>query len=277
MIRRLLLVLGLPLLVSGCFEDSGSPRDTTPPAAPRSLYSVTGDHEVTLRWTSNTESDLVGYRVYMAPCPTGGDCPYDRVGFTAGTSFDVTGLTNGTKQWFAVAALDRAGNESDLTYENVSDVPRPAGSGRTLADYVTTPRTAGWDFSQFTVRAWDDPATDIFYGFHRDASGTTYAQIFVPDYATEIQDAGYAGSLDAVDYAPAAGWSPSGAVEAIVGHCYVVQTRDHHYAKLQVTSVTPGSVTMDWAYQTAQDERELAARPADGETPAARRPIVWLR
>ena len=126
MIRRLLLVLGLPLLVSGCFEDGGSPGDTTPPAAPRGLYSITGDHEVTLRWVSNTEPDLVGYRLYSAPCPSGGDCPFDRVGFTAGTSFDVTGLTNGTKQWFAVAAVDRAGNESDLTYENISDVPRPA-------------------------------------------------------------------------------------------------------------------------------------------------------
>ncbi len=274
MIRRLLLALALPLLVTGCFDDS----DTTPPAAPRSLYSVTGDHDVVLHWVANDESDVVGYRVYMAPCPNGGDCPYDRVGFTAATSFDVTDLANGVKRWFAVAAVDRAGNESDLTYENVSDVPRPAGSGLALSDFNTAPRTAGWDFSQFTVRAWDDAATDIFYGFRRDSNGTPYAQIFVPDFATDIQDAGYAGSLDAVDFAPSTGWSANGTVEALVGHCYVVHTRDDHYAKFQVTSVTPDDVTLDWAYQVASGERELRMKPAgEGGAAAGRRPIVWLK
>ena len=87
----------------------------------------------------------------------------------------------------------------------------------------------------------------------------------------------FSGSLDAVDYAPSAGWAPTGSVEAIVGHCYVVRTRDMHYAKFQVTSVNPQTVSLDWAYQTAQNERELAARPAQTEGPAGRRPIVWLK
>lgn len=273
---RLLPVVALPLLLAGCFEDNTSPGDVTPPAAPRGLYSVTGDHSVALHWLGNTDSDLQGYRVYMAPCPDGGDCPYDRVGFTTATSFDVTGLENGVKRWFAVAAVDRAGNESDLTYENLSDVPRPAGRDLVLGNYLTSPSSSGWDFSDFTLRAWNDPATDVFYGSYRDSAGTTYAQLFVPDYATDIQDAGYGASLDAVDFAPSTGWSPTGSAEAIVGHCYVIHTRDNHYAKLQVTSIGPTAVHVDWAYQVATGERELGARPATTES-SGRRPIVWLK
>jgi hypothetical protein len=63
--------------------------------------------------------------------------------------------------------------------------------------------------------------------------------MFVPDFQTDIQDAGYASSLDAVDFAPNAGWSPTGSVELIVGHCYVVWTRDDHYAKFRVTEIRP--------------------------------------
>ena len=37
------------LLIAGC-DDTSSPRDTTPPAAPRGFYSVTGDGSVTLHW-----------------------------------------------------------------------------------------------------------------------------------------------------------------------------------------------------------------------------------
>ena len=37
--------------------------DLHPPAAPRGLYSITGNEQVTLVWLSNTESDLEGYQV----------------------------------------------------------------------------------------------------------------------------------------------------------------------------------------------------------------------
>ena len=265
--------LALPLL-AGCFDDHTGPR-TVAPAAPLGLVSVTGDSSVVLHWLPNTEPDVVGYRIYVAPCASGHDCPYDRVGFTAATQFDVTGLANGVKRFFAVSAVDEAGNESDLSYEDVSDVPRPAGTGLVLTSYVTQPGTSGYDFSQFVRRDASDPETDIFYGWHGDTTLSVHAQMFVPDFATNIQDAGWGSSLDAVDFAPDTGWAPSGTVEAIVGHCYVVWTRDNHYAKFRVTAVSPSQVTLDWAYQTALAERELRMKPA-GETASGRRPIVWL-
>lgn len=261
------------LLLAGCDDERVvSPRDTTPPAAPRGLTSVTGDTQATLRWLANTERDIAGYRVYMAPCETGASCPYDRVGSTTGTSFVVGGLGNGQTRFFAVAAVDDEGNESDLTYETVFDTPRPAGVGRQLSNFLSAPANAGYDFSLFTVRDYENDATDIYYGYNGSV-----AQMFTADALTDIQDAGFASSLDAVDWAPSSGWSPSGTVELIPGHCYVVWTRDDHYAKFRVTSVSSGQVTFDWAYQTDPGNPELAARRAREEGPPARRPVAWIR
>jgi len=256
--------------LTGCDERTTAPRDVTPPAAPRGLYSTTGDGQVTLRWLANTEGDLAGYRVYQSPCATGPDCPYDRVGTTTATQFVVSGLANGTTRFFAVAAVDHAGNESALTPEDIFDTPRPQGSA-VLGNFVNSTAGAGWDFSAFSAKSSNDPATDIFFGYN----GSVY-QMFTPDLLTDIQDAGYAASLDAVDFAPNAGWSPTGTVELIPGHCYIVWTRDDHYAKFRVTGLSPTVVGFDWAYQTAAGNPELHARRTRVEQNAPR-PIEWLR
>ncbi len=259
-------------LLTGCDHDERivAPRDVTPPAAPRGLVSVTGDGQVLLRWYDNTESDVAGYRIYRAPCAGGSSCPYDLVGATTGTSFAVTGLANGTTRYFAVAAYDRAGNESDLSYEDVYDTPRPAGFGRSLTNATDGPATAGYDFSAFTVRPWDDTRTDIYYSV---AGGAR--RMLAPFTDTDLQDAGYASSLDAVDYAPSAGWSPTGAVELIVGHCYVVRVLSggaYNFAKFRVTSLTSGQVVFDWAYQTDPNNGELAQDRPRQEGARVRRP-----
>ncbi|TMQ73922.1 MAG: hypothetical protein E6K81_02270 [Candidatus Eisenbacteria bacterium] len=272
--RWFIPILALAAL-SGCRDDLSAPRDLSPPAAPRGFRSVTGDHAVDLSWLANTEADVAGYRVYEAPCASGHDCPYTRVGSTAGTAFTVTGLTNGQTRYFAVAALDAAGNESDLSYDTVFDTPRPEGTGAELLSFLTSPANAGWDFAGERVRAWDDPLTDMFYGDNGSVS-----QMFVP-LTGDIQDAGYASSLDAVDFAPSAGWSPSGSVELIVGHCYVVRTPDGNYAKFRVNrfiipTVGRPIVDFDWAYQVATGNPELKARPARPAV-VGRRPITWIR
>jgi hypothetical protein len=274
MMRPTLALLAAVLLVAGC-RDTTSPRDTTPPSAPRGVTSVTGDGVAYLHWLANPEGDVAGYRVYESPCLDGDGCPYDPVGMTEGTSFTVSGLTNGVTRYFAVGAVDRAGNESRLSKDDVFDTPRPEGFGRAISNYLSTPASSGYDFSSGLVRAWDNAATDIFYGHSVDGSGSVHAQIFVPDFQTDIQDAGYAASLDAVDYAPTVGWSPSGTVEAIPGHCYIVWTRDNHYAKLRVISTGSGQVVFDWAYQVDAGNRELQAKPVRPEG-QSRRAIVWL-
>ncbi len=265
-----ILVLLAALGLAGCNDTTTAPRDITPPAAPRGLFSVTGDGQARLQWLANTEADVAGYRLYQAPCATGTDCPFDRIGTTSATQFTVTGLANGLTRYFAVAAVDRAGNESQLTVEDVFDTPRPQGSG-TLNNFVNATAGAGWDFSAFSAKSSSDPTIDMFFGYN----GSVH-QMFTPDVNTDIQDAGYSSSLDAVDFAPNAGWSPTGTAELIPGHCYIVWTRDDHYAKFRVTGLSGALVSFDWAYQTAPGNPELHARRARSDSPAPRA-VAWIR
>jgi hypothetical protein len=270
--KLLMLTLGL-FLLAGCHEDRVvAPRQVTPPpAAPRGLQSVTGDHQAFLSWLANTEARVTGYRVYSGDCVGGQGCPYDWIGSTTATTFVVSGLANGQTKYFAVSAVDAAGNESELSFDTVFDTPRPEGTGLAIASVLSDSIHAGYDFSAFAIRSYTSPLVDIFYG----GSGNQ-ALMIAPFSDTEIQDAGFASSLDAVDFAPPAGWSPTGTVELITGHCYIVWTNDNHYAKFRVTSLTSTRVVVDWAYQVAAGNTELRSRPEGGRVaPRVVRPGVW--
>jgi hypothetical protein len=261
------MMLGLAVMMNGC-DDETAPRDVVPPLAPRGVFSTTGDGSVTLRWISNTESDLAGYRVYQSGCA---DCAYLRVGETPSSAFVVGGLVDGLTQYFAVSAVDRAGNESDLSYDNVFDTPRPAGSNLPLSEANAAPATAGYDFSAYQVLPAGDLNTDVYYAL---VGGVPL--MVCPFTDTDIQDAGYSSSLDAVDWAPLAGWATSGTAELVPGHCYVVRIApsDVHYAKFRVTALSSGQVVLDWAYQIAPNNQELKARPATGGTTRVRRAAI---
>ena len=187
------------LLLAGCRDDT---RDFAPPAPPQGVYSVTGDGEVTVYWVPNTEPDLAGYRVDIGDCAGGPDCPYDLVGTTSATSMVVSGLADGVTKYFAVAAFDRAGNQSELSKDYVFDTPRPAGTGATLGTDEAEPAISGWDFSRASRDSSDAPETDIYFS---NAGGVPRMIAAYTD--TDIQDAGYATSLDDVNFAPPSGWS----------------------------------------------------------------------
>lgn len=274
MIRRMLPLLAVALLAGGCHDDDPvRVGDVTPPAAPRGFYSVTGDQRVYLYWLPNTESDVAGYRIRISDCPSGPTCPFELVGSTTQSEYTVTGLANGVRRYYAIEAYDHAGNISDLTYEDVHDTPRPEGVNATLLNSLESSAGSGWDFSAQTTRADDDPLTDIYYAYNGSIDA-----MFAPDLGTDIQDAGYVTTLDAIDYAPDdIGWSPTGSVELIEGHAYIVLTRDGNYAKFRVRDIVPGTstpdrVVFDWAYQVAPGNRELRNRPV---RPSGPRPVVW--
>jgi hypothetical protein len=243
--------LALVLLFAGCRDNNVAVRDLAPPAPPQALYSVTGDGSVTLHWVKNTEPDLAGYRVYRGPSYAG---PYSPLATTGATNYADNTPVNGSTYYYAVSAYDFAGNESDLSVENVNDTPRPAGTNLSLsANSSSASAPSGYDFSQATIRLASDPETDVYY----DVSGGTRL-MFARDLTTDIQDAGYTTTLDDLDWAPSAGWSPTGTAELILGHSYYVFTRDNHYAKFRVTSLTNALVKVDWAYQTDAGNPQLA-------------------
>jgi hypothetical protein len=258
----ILAALLLPLLGPGgcrCDDECDCTRpDADPPAAPRGLYSVTGDGRVTLGWLSNTESDVKGYYLWWSDRYSGS--PYHLVAEVPACSdgcywmeFEDAGLANGQTFYYAVSAYDQSGNESDLSREEVWDTPRPEGRGTVLN--VNAPGGAergGFDFSRGVTVPSDTPACDFFYVYSDAAGGFLVAgsETGPGPESTEIQDMGWTATFDEISFAPDdAGWSPTGTAEPVLGHTYVLLTRDFNYAKIRVTGLTPERVSFDWAYQ----------------------------
>lgn len=244
-----------------------------PPSAPRGVYATNYDGTVLICWWANPESDIDGYDVYRSTAYDG-DYEYQGTvaddGSSADFCFEDLDTDNGVQYYYAVVAFDEGGLESDLSYENVTGTPRPEGH-ITLRDYVAVPAESGFDLSLLSnvVQVWNAPTTDLFYSGAGDA-----ALIVTYRAGVDIQDYGYTGDFfDVINYAPADGWSPTGSVEAIPQHTYILrllETDGYHYAKLYVESATASYVTFWWAYQTDPGNRDLApAAPGAGGTARA--------
>lgn len=239
--------------------------DDFPPAIPSGVYSVTGDGEVTVYWCPVIEEDCEGYNLYRGDSALVG--PYYLVSTLYGMYRDYytdAGLFNGKTYYYAVTSFDESGNESDLSYEDVFDTPRPEGFDVTLRDFDTRPDSCGFNLStQQVVRfdGYNNTAADFYLDYDDGNLFISVAKDF-----TYLQDMGYTESLYEIDYAPAGGWSLWGRAEAIPYHTYVVLTEDDHYAKIRLTVVS-GSlhrILFDWAYQTDPGNRELSL-PSTGE------------
>jgi len=85
--------------------------DNVAPSTPTSVSATAGNAKATVSWTApsaDNNSGNAGYKVYK-----GGT--YHAT--TTSTSYEVTGLTNGTSYCFKVSTYDNAGNESVLSSE----------------------------------------------------------------------------------------------------------------------------------------------------------------
>lgn len=288
----LLIVIALSLGLAACSEDE-EPVDLAPPAIPSGVSSITGDGAVYVRWIPNKEPDLAGYRVWwdgdgdeefeelarVAPFEDG--IYRDNGTSTAADDFlefgDVIGFEyNGTYNSYAISAFDYAGNESELSWEYVVDVPRPEGYSLRLETRSSFPQFSGYDLSSLSeqAQAWDDVSTDVWF----DVDGGGVPRFHVPRAYVKILDAGFQsydgfGGLDGVDFAPAHGWSVAGVLEAIPGHTYVLRIRNgssfgsnDHYAKIWLEGFESGAAILWWAYQEVPGERQFGQpRPDSGE------------
>ncbi len=110
---------------------SGQPLNSLTPQVPTSLrvvahhLEVLGQLDITLDWNENSETDLIGYRVYRST----------EAGFTptldhlllqvSGPGFIDEEIEVGTMYYYRIAAIDRGGKESAVS-EEVSDVALPS-------------------------------------------------------------------------------------------------------------------------------------------------------
>ena len=88
-----------------------TPKDTFPPAAPRSLAAIAGAGVINLIWDANAESDLAGYLVLRSEAP-GDTLQRLTPEPVAVTSYRDESVRPGTRYVYAVIAVDRAGNTS---------------------------------------------------------------------------------------------------------------------------------------------------------------------
>jgi titin len=140
---------------AGTGPDSAPSSPITPvglPGAPTGVTGVAGDQSVSLTWTAPAAtggSPVTGYRITpsqagtaLAPIPTG----------SAGTSFTVTGLTNGAAYTFTVAAITSVGTGPD------SSPSTAVTPGAVLAGAPTAVSGSAGDSS--VALTWTAPASD---------------------------------------------------------------------------------------------------------------------
>lgn len=255
------IVMATALWMAGCKGDRDPVvvYDNGRPSAPDGVFSITGDLQVEICWNPNPEPDIAGYDVYWNDAPTGSFEFVARVGANT-TCYVDTDVDNGVTYYYAVLAFDNDGLESDLSYEDIFDTPRPEGANLVLFDYLgQNSGLSGYDFSSLsgTPQAWDNATTDVYFG-----SPNGVPTLFADQGAgVDVQDYGYIDLLY-VDWAPLAGWAPSGRVELIPGHSYIVRIVDgkgsFNMAKFSVVAASPASATLDWAYQIDPGNPELA-------------------
>ena len=224
--------------------------DYQPPDPPMGIVAYNGDNRVDISWDNNRESDLAGYNIYYAYDYDG---RYTLIGSSDDNYFIDYGAENGTTYYYAVAAYDYNGNESDLSYDVVYAIPRPEGFNRAIFDYINFPSNSGYSFSDYSVVPYDNDQSDFFF---ENYEGTFYLDVWDD---SDIRDMGHTTDIYDIPTAPTSGWSSTKDEIAVVGHTYVVWTWDNHFAKIRIKNITSDRIVFDWAYQLVEGERQLKA------------------
>lgn len=258
------LILAVVPLMVGCEEDNNILVPDNPiPQAPVGVFSVTGDEYVDVYWQANNDGITEGYGVYRYVGQVGELDEYVLIGTVDAISgidiqtFRDHDLDNGSTYWYSVNAYNGFG-ESELSYEDAQDTPRPQGN-KTLRDFHVFPEDAGFDFSAARVRDWEDDRTDVFFEYDPDLEEFFF---FAGNDGVDIQDWGYIEDIHGIgwgDPGDGEGWSRVGWMELVEGHGYIVWTADDHFAGFRVNTLNDGSLSIQitWSYQTDQGNPEL--------------------
>jgi hypothetical protein len=251
--------------LAGC-NDSNPVAVVQAPAVPTGVYTITGDGQVEVVWNPVRGNGVAGYGVYRSSTADGAYVRLATVMGVESTSYTDFDVANGATYFYAVDAFNSAGDESELSYENAFDTPRPAGQGVTVYAFQDDPARSGIDWSAWSgsgfVKAYDHPMTDLVV--HR-VNGLLFVRgTAIGGFWNDIQSLGWTESLDEISWAPQQGWSvnPDG-VELVVGHSYVVWTHDNFFAKFRVVQIVesqqiPSAIVIDWAYQIDPGNPELS-------------------
>jgi len=123
------VAIAILLLAISCAE----PAETTPPSAITGLVGIDAyDGRVNLSWDKSTAEDFDHYNIYVGEseiADAGGMTPIHQIRDITANTYQVTGLEDGAKYYFAVTAVDKSGNENTLvTCVSATSTPMPRGT-----------------------------------------------------------------------------------------------------------------------------------------------------
>ncbi len=107
--------------VTATTNSSSVTFDRTATATPGGLTATSGDTQVALSWTANTETDLKSYKIYGGT--TANPTTLIHTVAAPNTNYTDTALTNGTTYYYRVSSVDNAGNVSAVTTD-ASSIPK---------------------------------------------------------------------------------------------------------------------------------------------------------
>jgi fibronectin type 3 domain-containing protein len=139
------------------------------PSVPANLQAVAGNAQVSLSWSAS--SGATNYNVKRSTTSGG---PYAKISSSTSASYSDTGLTNGTKYFYVVSAVNSSG-ESANSMEISATPTAPASPPATPANLQAVARNAEISLS------WSGSAGASSYDLKRStASGGPYTQIATP-------------------------------------------------------------------------------------------------
>jgi hypothetical protein len=126
-LSALLLCAMVCLLVACGSGGGGQPADSAPPnTAPQSTATPSTARPTTavLFWDAVSVPNVGGYRLYYGTAPGRYGQSFGH-GLNTGnvTTYEVTGLSSGTRYYFVVTAFDTTGRESGFSNEVFKDIP----------------------------------------------------------------------------------------------------------------------------------------------------------
>jgi fibronectin type 3 domain-containing protein len=171
----LVAAIGCGSASSSSGAGGGNPRPSAP-AAPTGLTATAGDTQASLTWTAS--SGATSYHVKRSTT-TGG--PYTLVSSPTASTYTDTGLTDGTKYFYVVSAVNSVGESANSSEVNATPASLvPAAPSGLVA-------TAG--SAQVTL-AWTASTGAASYHVKRSiTTGGPYTQIANPTAATHIDTA----------------------------------------------------------------------------------------
>jgi Glycoside hydrolase family 44/Fibronectin type III domain len=169
MSRKGAQILGIWLLVGvmlGCGGSTGSSTNggATAPGVPAGLAATPGNQQVGLTWTAS--SGATSYHVKRAATSGG---PYTQMSAPSSTSYTDSSVSNGTKYFYVVSAVNASGESANSSEASATPAPAvPAAPGGLTATAGNQQVSLGWTASS---------GATSYHVKRSNTSGGTYTQV----------------------------------------------------------------------------------------------------